>query len=298
MPASPAANADRAGGVERLGLDRVVQPHAARTAVGERVEERVGPVAEREHGVVDAVRGRGGRATRSIIGTVADRQHLLGRGERERSEPGAVAADQDDRPHRAGGRRGVARRRGWRGTVAGAVPPAAVVARGSRRHRGRVDQRSARGWATSVSLSSWSTSAASWISVPSGTKAIVDAACRRCRSGCCRSLGHESSAVGRVSVVLPDADLQSPGLPWRRRRTCRCRRRRAAELVVVQLEPGCIREDLQRAPAAALETNGWMWITPSPWLWMPSGSVCAVERVEELVAGRRRRRRASGRGSR
>ena len=33
------------------------------------------------------------------MGRPADRQHLLGRGEGEGSQPGAFAADQDHRPH-------------------------------------------------------------------------------------------------------------------------------------------------------------------------------------------------------
>ena len=65
--------------------------------------------------------------THSIIGRSTDRQHLLRGGERQRSQPGAEAPDEDDRPHEpvvaaalladvAGAE------------VAGAVPPAAVVA--------------------------------------------------------------------------------------------------------------------------------------------------------------------------
>ena len=41
-------------------------------------------------------------------------------------------------------------------------------------------------------------------------------------------------------------------------------------------------------PGRLLELNGWMWITPSPWVWMPSGSAALrrlqLGRVMTLVA--------------
>ena len=47
--------ADRAGGAERLVLDRVAQLQVAEATLGEVRLERVGQVAEREHDLVDAV---------------------------------------------------------------------------------------------------------------------------------------------------------------------------------------------------------------------------------------------------
>ena len=50
--------ADRAGGAERVVLDRVAQRQVAEATVGEVRLERVGQVAERQHHLVDAVTRR------------------------------------------------------------------------------------------------------------------------------------------------------------------------------------------------------------------------------------------------
>ena len=71
--------ADGARGVERLGLDRVVELDAGAQAVGLRLDERVGPVAHRQHGLVDAVTRPGARATCSIIGRCRIGSICLGR---------------------------------------------------------------------------------------------------------------------------------------------------------------------------------------------------------------------------
>ena len=68
--------ADGAGGVERLGLDRVAQPHAGARPVGIGSLEGVGPVAERQHGLVDPVAGQPGDDPLDHR-PVDDRQHLL-----------------------------------------------------------------------------------------------------------------------------------------------------------------------------------------------------------------------------
>ena len=70
--------ADGAGRVERLGLDRVVQAGAGAVVRGRR-RERVRPVPEREHHVVDAVVDE---VADDVIDhrPVHDREHLLGRG--------------------------------------------------------------------------------------------------------------------------------------------------------------------------------------------------------------------------
>ena len=53
--------ADGTGGVERLGLDRVVELDTAAAAVGERLDERLGQEPERQRDVGDAAVRRGGR---------------------------------------------------------------------------------------------------------------------------------------------------------------------------------------------------------------------------------------------
>ena len=127
---SSGGEADGAGGVERLGLDGVVQRHAGaacrrgRRRRRRRAGSRATARPRRRRG------GPGAPTTRSIIGRSHDRQHLLGRGQGERPEPGAEAADEDDGPHGAAvavvvGRRGGGRRRrrsaggGRRRSVAG-----------------------------------------------------------------------------------------------------------------------------------------------------------------------------------
>ena len=92
--------ADGAGGVERLGLDGVVQLHAGAAAVGVGVHEGVGPVAERQDGV--GRRRSGAELERRPARSSVDRtigEHLLGGVEGQRAEAGAEAADEDDGPH-------------------------------------------------------------------------------------------------------------------------------------------------------------------------------------------------------
>jgi hypothetical protein len=68
--------ADGPGGVERLGLDGVVQLDAGARAVGIRVGEGVGLVPERQHRLGDAV---GAQVGDDVLDhrPVDDRQHLL-----------------------------------------------------------------------------------------------------------------------------------------------------------------------------------------------------------------------------
>ena len=90
--------ADGAGGVERLRLDGVAQTHTGAGGVRERFDERVGLVPERQDRLVDAER-------REVADhpvdhrPMDDRQHLLRLAERQRSQSGAEAPDEDDRPH-------------------------------------------------------------------------------------------------------------------------------------------------------------------------------------------------------
>ncbi len=100
--------ADRAGGVERLGLDRVVQPHPGAHLVGVRLDERVGPVPERQHRVVDAVPAEVADDPLDHR-PIDDRQHLLRGGERSAAAGGCRSRRRGRPPSRTGGRRGVAR---------------------------------------------------------------------------------------------------------------------------------------------------------------------------------------------
>ena len=68
--------ADRAGGVERLRLDGVVQPRAGARSVGERVEERLRLEAEGERDVGDAAANEVGDEPFDDR-PVTDRQHRL-----------------------------------------------------------------------------------------------------------------------------------------------------------------------------------------------------------------------------
>ena len=96
--------ADRAGGAERLVLDRVAQPHAAERVVARLVAEvrveRVGEVAHREHDLVDAVIGEPHELALEER-LVRDRQQRLRGGERQRPQPRPLAADEDDGLHGA-----------------------------------------------------------------------------------------------------------------------------------------------------------------------------------------------------
>ena len=67
MPARGGGEAHRARGVERFGLDRVVQADPGAAALGVGLDEGVGPIAEREHRVGDPVAARCA-TTRSIMG--------------------------------------------------------------------------------------------------------------------------------------------------------------------------------------------------------------------------------------
>ncbi len=89
---------DRTGRVERGRLDRVARTHPSDTPVRECLGECVGPVAEREDGVLDSVDGQ---LTEHPLdhGLLTDREHLLRRGQCERSEARPFAAHQDDGPH-------------------------------------------------------------------------------------------------------------------------------------------------------------------------------------------------------
>ena len=91
--------ADRPGGVERLGLDGVVERDAAAAAVGEGREERLGPEAERQRDVVDAAALEAGRSGGTISGTWAIGSIGLGMRVGERPEAGAEPADQHDGAH-------------------------------------------------------------------------------------------------------------------------------------------------------------------------------------------------------
>ena len=98
MPANVGGEADGPGRVERLGLDGVGQPHPGGTAVGIGLDEGVGQVAERQDGLVDAVRGQ--LAEHPLDHRHPDdREHLLGRRERQGTQPRPLAADEDDRLH-------------------------------------------------------------------------------------------------------------------------------------------------------------------------------------------------------
>ena len=135
--------ADGAGGVQRLGLDRVGQPHAGDPAVRVGLHEGIGQVAQREDGLVDAVRGEVAEHPLDH-GHPDDREHLLGRRERQRPEPRPLAAHEDNRFHYlvvvvdegfvvvvdGGAVVVVAGAQPWCGVAAGAVvevAPAAVV---------------------------------------------------------------------------------------------------------------------------------------------------------------------------
>jgi hypothetical protein len=85
-------------GVERLRLDGVGEPDIGAPAIGIGGEEGVGPVAEREHDLVDPVLGEV-RHDPLDHGPARDRQHVLGRGEGQRPEAGALTSDQDHGLH-------------------------------------------------------------------------------------------------------------------------------------------------------------------------------------------------------
>ena len=83
---------------ERMVLDRVAQLQVAEATVGEVRLERVREVAEREHHLVDAMLGEP-RELPLEERLIGDREERLRRRVGERSQPGALAADEDDRLH-------------------------------------------------------------------------------------------------------------------------------------------------------------------------------------------------------
>ena len=91
---------DGPGGVERLGLDGVVEGDSGAATVGIGVAERVGQEAEREHHLFDAV---GGEVSDHVLdhGPVHDRQHLLREIRCERAQPRPEAPDQYHGAHGA-----------------------------------------------------------------------------------------------------------------------------------------------------------------------------------------------------
>ena len=108
-----------AGGVERLGLDGVVQGDAGARAVGEGVEEGVGPVAERQHDLGDALAPEAGHDAFEHGGP-DDGQHLLGRVPGEGPQPGAEPPDEQDGAHAGASPSLTGRRCGRRGGAAAA----------------------------------------------------------------------------------------------------------------------------------------------------------------------------------
>src|SRR5690606_37276312 len=88
----------RPGRVQGLLLHGVPEPDAGARVVAVALEEGLGAVPEREHGLLDAM------ATEVLHdpldhGPIEDRQHLLGRVERQRPEARPEPPDEDDRPH-------------------------------------------------------------------------------------------------------------------------------------------------------------------------------------------------------
>ncbi len=89
---------DRAGRVERFGLDRVVEPRTAAEAVRERLQERLGLEPERQRHVGDAAFDEAADEPGDHR-LVTDRQHRLRDVVRERPHPRAETADEHDRAH-------------------------------------------------------------------------------------------------------------------------------------------------------------------------------------------------------
>ena len=91
--------ADRSGGVERLGLDGVAQLDTSATTVGKRGAERIGEIAERQRHRGDAGAFEpAGQAGDDRL--VTDRQHRLRHRVGQRAQPSAEATDEDDGVHR------------------------------------------------------------------------------------------------------------------------------------------------------------------------------------------------------
>ena len=89
---------DGAGGVERLGLHRVVEADPDGLVIGVGGEEGVGPVPERQDGLVHAVRLQMGEDPLQH-GHLGHGQQLLGRGVGEGTESRPLAAQEDDGLH-------------------------------------------------------------------------------------------------------------------------------------------------------------------------------------------------------
>jgi hypothetical protein len=155
--------------------------------------------------------------------------------------------------------------------VAGAVSPVAVVSSGAPGSTGKVVV--APGCVgTSVSWSSWPTLGGFGISVPSGTNANVISMRSLSKwmlpKSCVTIVGVVASSVGQT------ATCQVAGLPLQ-----------SSPFLKVPTPGTSISSSLSLSPVASANTcrvaffpaellrNGWMWITPSAWLWMPSGSV-------------------------
>jgi hypothetical protein len=98
-PGVVGGEADGPGGVERAGLDGVGEPDPGRRPAGIGAHEGVRPVAEGQDGVVDAVIGQVGQHPLDHR-LLHDGEHLLGRGERQRTQACALPTHQDDRSHR------------------------------------------------------------------------------------------------------------------------------------------------------------------------------------------------------
>ena len=89
---------DAAAGAERLLLDDVVDLQAELRSVTELGLEHLRLVGRAEHDVLDARRGD----PRQQVGQerqTGGRQHRLGRRQRQRPQPGALPADEDDGVH-------------------------------------------------------------------------------------------------------------------------------------------------------------------------------------------------------
>ena len=98
IPAKFRGEADGPRRVERLGLDGVGQSHPGGAPVGIRLHEGVGQVAQGQDRLVDAVRGEL-REHALDHRDPDDGEHLLGRGERQGTQPRPLAANEDDRLH-------------------------------------------------------------------------------------------------------------------------------------------------------------------------------------------------------
>jgi hypothetical protein len=87
---------DAAAGAQRLGLVRVDDLESVPRAVAEHLREHLGPVGGCQHDPAHARVGRPGQLVREE-GDARGRQQRLGRTDRQRAQPGPLAADQQDR---------------------------------------------------------------------------------------------------------------------------------------------------------------------------------------------------------